>query len=158
MHDSGGGKRSMTPFYSDFSRFTTTTSNSFGGITGGSSSSPDGGVVDYVSLDNDGRVYVYSDHDVMYSPSVMIRMYASEPARQLGHHVCTKRLVQERADGANIPFAIEHDHYWTNAVVLPAGRDPVLSPSSTCLPALRNVGWRWLARWRRSRPCGLIGR
>jgi hypothetical protein len=69
MHESGGGKRSMTPFYSDFSRFTTTTSTSFGGgITGGSSSSPGGGVVDYVSLDAGGRVCVYSDHDVMYSP------------------------------------------------------------------------------------------
>jgi hypothetical protein len=89
----------MTPFYSDFSRITSTRSNSFGGITGGSSSSPGAGVVDYVSLDNDGRVCIYSDHDVMYSPSAMIRMYASEPARQKGHHVCTKRLVQERADG-----------------------------------------------------------
>ena len=27
MHDSGGGKRSMTPFYSDFSRITSTRSN-----------------------------------------------------------------------------------------------------------------------------------
>jgi hypothetical protein len=119
MHDSGGGKRSMTPFYSDFSRITSTRSNSFGGITGGSSSSPGAGVVDYVSLDHEGRVYVYSDHDVMYSPSAMIRMYASEPARQKGHHVCTTRLVQERCDGAIIPFTTEHDHYWANAVVLP---------------------------------------
>jgi hypothetical protein len=87
MHDNGGGKRSMTPFNSDFSRFTTTTSTSFGGITGGSSSSPGDGVVDYVSLDADGRVYVYSDKDVMYSPLAMIRMYASEPAHQLGHHM-----------------------------------------------------------------------
>jgi hypothetical protein len=52
----------------------------------------------------------------------MIRMYASEPARQLGHHVCTKRLVQERADGANISFTIEHDHYWAAALLyVPSG-------------------------------------
>jgi hypothetical protein len=52
----------------------------------------------------------------------MIRMYASEPARQLGHHVCTKRLVQERADGANISFTIEHDHYWAATLLyVPSG-------------------------------------
>jgi hypothetical protein len=64
MHDRGGGKRSMSPFYSDFARFTATTSTSFGGITGGSSSSPGRGDIDYVALDATGRVYLFHDLDL----------------------------------------------------------------------------------------------
>jgi hypothetical protein len=46
------------------SPFTVTTSTSFGGITGGSSSSPGRGDIDYVALDAAGRAYIYSEHDV----------------------------------------------------------------------------------------------
>jgi hypothetical protein len=75
-------------------------------------------------------------------------MYASEPGRLLGYHICTKRLVQERADGAVIPSAVEHDHYCLGQRrgLIPHGRDPVLPPSSTCprpgAQALRHVDWQ----------------
>jgi hypothetical protein len=46
--------------------------------------SPASGRVDMVQLDVDGRPYVYSLHDVRYSPGCVARLFAGEPERVLG--------------------------------------------------------------------------
>jgi hypothetical protein len=88
--------------------------------------SPASGRVDMVQLDVEGRPYVYSLHDVRYSPGCVARLFAGEPERVLGHHVRSDLMAQLRADGASIPFEIADGHWWTHGVVLPAQSQPVL--------------------------------
>ena len=143
MHDSGAGLHSYSPFHSDFWAFTDISASYFGGAAGGSSVSPARGTIACVGLDDSSppRPYVYLIFDAAYAPTAVTRLFASEPERLRGHHVCTQAECQLRADGARLPFDIISGHYWTDAVIIPPVDDPTLPPTSACPPALRNVDW-----------------
>ena len=67
MIDGGAGKSSMSPFYDDFYSFESLESTSYGGISGGSSTSPAAGTIHMVTLTSTNRVYVYSETDARYT-------------------------------------------------------------------------------------------
>jgi len=152
MHDSGAGKRSYTPYYSDIFEFTDISPEYFGGAAGGASMTPGRGTIAAIGLDDSSppRPYVYLIYDAAYAPSAVARLYASEPERQHDHHVCTRVEAQQRHDGSNIPFDIIEGHYWTDAVFLPAVGDPNLPPTTSCPRALRGLDWDAARRIARS--------
>jgi hypothetical protein len=104
MIDGGAGKSSMFPYYDDFYSFSSKAKvpTSFGGISGGSSTSPAAGTIHMVAVTSNDRVYVYSEEGARYAPGAMVRLFATEPSRKLGHHFCTEAMAQRRADGALI--------------------------------------------------------
>ena len=155
MVDSGAGKRSLSPFYTDFAQFTANTARSFSGISGGTTSSPASGTVHLVALDEGCRPYVYSLEDVMYAPGCSARLLATIPEAEKGHHYRSDLMVQTRADGALLPFNAHAGHWWTCGVVLPKDGDPILPASSDVPDQLRLINWT-LARTIAARGGGYI--
>ena len=142
MVDSGAGERSLSPYHSDFAKFDPNTARSFVGISGAESISPASGTIHMVTLDDCMRPYIYSLHDVMYSPGCSARLLATIPEAANGSHFRSDLMTQTRSDGASLPFFASEGHWWTCGVIIPADKDPSLPPSSEVPQGLRHLDWK----------------